>query len=433
MPAQEINLLLNYLIELIKNWWWLFLPFFLWKHFLNLYLFWRNDCWLQKQRTILLEIRLPRDVMKPIRAMETVMASIHGAVYHPPDWWEKWVEGQLQLSVAFEVISVGGEPHFFIRCGFPYRDAVESSIYAQYPGAEIQEADDYIKYVPQSIPNKEWDLWAADYKMLKDDHYPIKTYPQFETEHEALEEKRIDPVAALVEGLAKIKPGEQFWVQIIAEPVSEGALAAWMASGQELRDKLARRPEKAKPTPMVQEMTNILISGKTSAEVKTEERDIIPPEMKLTPGERDIIMGLELKISKPIFRTVIRFIYLGKRDVFFKPNFRLAFSFFNSYTTLNMNAIVPLGKTLTKIHKSWFLPFNLLVRRRHYLRCRKIFRNYIKRLPPFFPRPGGSFMLNTEEMASLFHFPSQIIAPTPGAYRIETKKGSMPPHLPTEK
>jgi len=47
--------------------------------------------------------------------MEHVMAGIHGAVWHPPDWWEKWIDGQIQLSVAFEVASFGGEIHFYVR------------------------------------------------------------------------------------------------------------------------------------------------------------------------------------------------------------------------------------------------------------------------------------------------------------------------------
>ncbi len=432
MTAEEVNLFLYYFWQILKNWWWVIIPFILWKPFLFLYLWWRNDEWIKKQRMVLLEIKLPKETLKPIRAMEQVMASLHAAVYHPPDWWEKWIDGQVQLSLSFEIASIGGETHFFVRSGAAYRDAIESSIYSQYPEAEITEVDDYTKYVPQNIPNKDWDLWASDYKLLKDDHFPIKTYPKFETETEREEEKRVDPVAALLEAMAKVKPGEQLWIQIIAEPVSEGPAAAWIRKGEEIRDRLARRPGVPKQKPIIQEAAKVLITGKPTETEKVEEKEIIPPEMKLTPGEREIITRLEEKISKPIFNTNIRFIYLGKRNIWFKPNFRLAFSYFNGYTTANLNALFPLGKTLTKIHKSWFLPLNLLRPRRHYLRCRKIFRNYIRRFPPFFPRKGGTFMLNTEELASLFHFPSEAAAPAPGVTRVEAKKKGMPPTIPTE-
>lgn len=432
MLTAEVNSILSYLIEVIKNWWWLILPFILWNPFIFLYLWWRNETWLGKQRMVLLEIKIPRETEKPVRAMEQVLSSIHGAVYHPPDWWEKWIDGQMQMSVAFEIASIGGETHFYIRMGSPYRDAVESSIYSQYPNAELEEADDYTKYVPQNIPNADWDLWATDYKLLKDDHFPIKTYKQFETERERELGQIVDPVATLLETMSKVKAGEQFWIQIVCSPISEGSLRAWLKTGEVLRDKLARRPEGPQPKPFLREATDILITGKSAEAPKVEERDVIPPEMKLTPGEREQISGLEEKISKPVFMSHIRFIYLGKRGVFFRPNFRLGFAYFNGYTTLNLNALFPLGATLTKIHKSWFLPLNLIRSRRHYLRCRKLFRNYIKRFTPFFPLEGGTYMLNIEEMASLFHFPSKVVAPAPGVPRIEAKKGGVPPGLPTE-
>ncbi|MFC1663686.1 hypothetical protein ACFL0A_00965 [Patescibacteria group bacterium] len=421
--------------QTIKNWGWIVLPFLLYKPFLLLWLFWKNEVWLKTVfRPVFLEIKMPKEVLKPIRAMESVMASLHASVYHPPDWWEKWIEGQLQTSLSFEVASIDGEPHFYIRIHKAYREAVESSIYSQYPEAEIEEVEDYTKNVPQNIPNKDWNLFGSDYMPLKPDSYPIKTYSKFETERETKEEKRIDPVASLLEAMAKIKKGEQLWIQITATPMAQPdlqpTLKKFLKQGEETRDKLARR-ENDKPKPIIQEAAELLITGK-AAEVSKKEKDIIPPEMKLTPGEREVIAAVEEKISKPIFQTNIRFIYLGKRDVWFKPNFRLAFSFFNSYTTINLNAIFPFAKTLTKIHKSWFLPINIFYSRRSYLRCRKIFRNYKERLTAFFPKDGGTFFLNTEEMASLFHFPSRTVAPAPSVPRIEAKRGEAPSGLPTE-
>lgn len=433
MSAQELYFVLNFIIDAFRNWWWLPLPFVLWKPFIFIYIWWRNEEWVKKQKIVLLEIKLPKEVLKPIRAMETVMASMHAAVYHPPDWWEKWIDGQVQLSLGFEIASIGGETHFYVRTGVAYRDAVESSLYSQYPEIEIKEVDDYTKYIPQNIPNKDWDLWGTDYKLIKDDHYPIKTYPKFETEAEREEEKIVDPIAALLEAMAKVKPGEQFWIQIICEPISEAKADAWIVKGEEIRDRLSKRPEPAKTQKsMIQEGAEILITGKVPEEEKIEEKEIIPPEMKLTPGEREVVTRLEEKISKPVFISTIRFIYLGKRDIWFKPNFRLGFVYFNSYTTMNLNALFPMGRTLTKIHKHWFLPINLIRRRRHYLRCRKLFRNYIKRFSPFFPRAGGTFALNIEEMASLFHFPSERAAPAPGVSRIEAKKRGVPSELPIE-
>ncbi len=439
LPPEILNVL-NFLApffssvwQIVKYWFWLPLPFILWRPFSFLWRWGRTDIYLSKLNYILLDIKIPKEVLKPIRAMETVMIALRQTILDEPDWWEKWIDGKIQLSYAFEIVSLGGEPHFYIRIPDSGRDSVEAVVYGQYPEAEISIAEDYAKKVPRDIPNKEWDLWASDYKFLQPNPYPIKTYTEFETEHELLEEKRIDPVAGLLEAMAKIKPGEQLWVQILAEPVTNKELP-WITEGQKIRDKIARRKEKPPQKPLLIEAADVLITGKPAG-APAEEKEFLPPEMKLTPGEREIISAVEAKISKPGFKTNIRFIYLGKRDVFFKPNLRLVFGFFASFGTESLNYLAPMGKTLTKIHKSWFLPLNLLFERRLYIRKRKIFKNYLRRVGPSFPLPGGKYntgtlVLNVEEIASLFHFPGRGPAPAPFIPRVEVKKGEAPPGLP---
>ncbi len=451
MSALEAYIFLNYLGQFLKSWWWVFPIFILWKPLLFLYLWWRIDHFLSQQRWVLLEIKLPKEILKPIRAMEVVLTAIHSPLTQPPDFWEKWIDGQVQLSIALEIASINGEPHFYVRTPTPYRDQIESSLYSQYSEIEIKEVEDYTKFVPESIPNKDWDMFGADYENKKDDHLPIKTYMQFETEKEALEEKRIDPIAGLLEAMAKIKEGEQLWVQFIIEPLNDadsikilwgievkpGSFSVWKAKGEALRDTLARREENAtKQRPIIQDAADILLFGKVPGE-EEKKQEVFPPEMKLTPGEREILAALEMKMSKVSYITSARFIYLGKRDVWFKPNFRLAFSFFNQYATNNLGLLYPMGsgKTLTKIAKSVFFPplnWQFIRSRRLYLRCRRLLRNYRRRLSPFFPRKGGTFVLNVEEIASLFHFPGEIVAPAPGVSRIASKKGGVPPELPIE-
>lgn len=430
--------------QIIVSWWWLPLPFILWRPFKFFWKWWRTDLWLAKQKNIILEIRMPKESLKPIRAMEEVMEVLHKVLYKPPDWWEKWIDGEVQPSYAFEIVSIGGETHFFIRFPAQYRDSVEAAVYSQYPEAELSLVEDYTKTVPQDIPNKDWDLWAAEYALIKESLYPIKTYRKFETEHEAKEEKRIDPLAVTLESMAKIKPGEQLWIQVLAEPTTgskkDGEIP-WIKEGQGLKDELARRiSKKLVQRPMVLEAADVLITGKVPGPEEKKE-ELIPPEMKLTPGEREIIIGVEEKIAKPGFKCTARFIYLGKRDVFFRGNLRLGFTYFASFSTENLNSFKPFGKSyLTKVPKRRFLPINILIPRRLYLRKRKIFRKYKERLSPLFPRDVNTarkkgsmiFVLNTEEMATMFHFPSRIVAPAPFVQRIEAKKGEAPSGLPTE-
>ncbi len=416
----------------IVSWWWLPLPFILWKFFSFLWLWWRGlDVWLGKQTMILLEVKMPKEILKPIRAMETVLEGIYQVFFEPISLWKKWITGTLQLSCSLEIASIGGNIHFFIRVPKEKKDPIESLVYAQYPEAEISIADDYTKHVPSDIPNKDWDLWGCDYQLLKADAYPIKTYKKFETEREAKEEKRIDPLSVLLEAMSKIKTGEQLWVQITASPEKTDD---WIKEGKKVRDELARRTKKPAPQKsIISDALDVLVSGNTPGEVKKEEESPIPVEMKLTPGERDIVAGVEEKISKMGFITNVRFIYLGKKSVFYTPNFKLGFGFFNSFTTRNLNGLRPVGDpSMTRVNRNLFLPINLFRKRRLYLRKRSMFRKYKSRVNLYFPRPGGTFILNSEELATLFHFSGQGAAPAPSVSRIEAKKGEPPAGLPTE-
>lgn len=425
----------NYILLIFENWWEVIIFFPLINIFLFFWLQWRQWLWIQQQKWILLEIHLPREILKPIRAMEIVMASLHGAIYDPKDGWDKWIAGECQTSLSFEIASIEGKPHFYIRVHKNFRSAVEASLYSQYPEIEIKEVEDYTKSVPQNIPNKEWDMFGCGYRLLKPNPYPIKTYTQFETEKEVKEEKRIDPMAVLLEGLTKIKKGEQFWIQITATPLAQKTVEPFHNEGKQLKNKIVGRKLPAPPKPMIQEAIDIWLPGGLKTQEKKEE--IIPPEMKLTPGEREIVAGIEEKISKPAFGCRARFIYLGKRDVFFKVNFRLGFVFFSSFATSNLNSLVPWPATLSRVRKSmFFLLSNLkfIRERRLYLQCRRMMRVYRWRVNWFFPREKGDkgeFVLNTAELASLFHFPSQIVAPAP-IVRVESTKGEAPVDLPIE-
>ena len=438
VTVDQITYIINTLWDVFKNWWWIALPFFLWRPFLFLWLWWRREIWMFGQKKVLLEIKMPKEVLKPLRAMEQVFSALWGNVFDPADRWEQWVEGKTLDSLQLEMASLGGEPHLFVRCTEGRRNAIEASIYSQYPDAEISIVEDYTKYVPRDIPNKDWDAWGTDYELVKPDVYPLKTYAKFfEEKTEAKEEKRIDPLSTLLEGMGKLGPGEQLWIQIAATPIisskkeEEGGYD-FVKAGRVIADKLAKRPEKTKQKSIFLEAGEKLVLGTMEEEEKKEE-PLIPPEMKLTPGEKEILSGVEGKIAQRCFNCYIRFIYLAKREVYFGGAKAIPFGFFNQFATENLNAPKPCPQTLTKIKKSlFFFPLNLVRERRLFIKKRRLFFRYINRFLPLFPKRGGTFILNTEELATLFHFPGWTVAPAPFVSRVESKRGEAPPGLPME-
>jgi len=417
-----------WILPLFKAWWWLPLPFILKDSFFYIWLRSRKERFWAILNPVVLEVKIPTEIEKPIKAMEAVMDAIW-MVYSPPNPREKWIEGQTLLQVSFEIVGIDGETHFFVRVqAGNLKDMVESIIYSQYPDAEITEVEDYTKLVPQDIPNKDWDLWGTDYQVLKEDSYPLRTYKDFETGTEK-EEKRVDPLASLLEGMAKLKRGEQLWVQINACPVLP-LERDWVDVGKKLRDKLSKRPDAPEQKSILKGAGDMLLKGEVPEAEKPKEEFVIPPEMRLTPGEREVVEAIERKIGQYGFSCGIRFIYLGKRDVFFKPNLKLPMGFLNAYSTLNLNGLKPSGKTITKRKTLlWFWD-----KRKEYLRKRKLFKHYIDRDTSLGPRSSGkaSFVLSSEELASFFHFPSRMVVGAPAVTRIEAKKGEAPSALPTE-
>ena len=107
----------------------------------------------------------------------------------------------------------------------------------------------------------------------------------------------------------------------------------------------------------------------------------------------------------------------------------MPFGFFKDISSENMGGLKPDKRTMTKSKSVlfWFLD-----KRRIYLRKRRLFKRYVKRVAPFWPRAGGTFVLNTEELATIFHFPGRIVVPAPAISRVEAKKGEAPPGLPVE-
>jgi len=436
--------------QILRNWWWFFFPIILFFPFKLLYLWWiKWEVWYKKINWILLEIKPPEEILKPFKAMEDII-NVLWPIYDSPNWRERWCEGQppsFAFWLSFEIASIGGIIHFYIRINKDWKDMVEATIYSQYPEMEISVVEDYTKNVPQNVPNKKFDLYSEDFTVWKDDVYPIKTYSMFfekpEEEKRVMEEKRLDPLNSLLEALAQLKPGEQYWLQIVATPILNHDIPIF-TRGREVANKLAKRPEAKKSKPFWQEAIEVLIPGKP-AEVPEEEVGLIAPELRLTPGEKEILKGVETKIEKYCYNCWIRIVYLFKKDEpYFLGNYKIGRSYFTHFTTSHLNALVYMGPTRTRIHY-W------LRDRRLYLRKRKNFRNYVDRFPPYFPwnmegrmvhpfdfgfypkGPGlgkGTFVLSSEELATIFHFPAKITVPA--VPRVEVKKVGPPPGLPIE-
>lgn len=405
--------------KIIVNLWWLWL--FLISAVLakNLIRYWRTLDYRKNLRWVLLEILIPREVRKSPKAMEQILNQIYSLGNKAENWREKYIEGEVVEWWSLEIVSFGGEIHFFIRTPAKYKNIIESNIYSVYNDAEVVETADYIDRLPSKttdIYKMGLDLFGLELALGREDAYPIKTYPEFENMEE---ERSLDPLSNLIEVLSKIKKEELLWLQMVIRPV----------------DPAGSYKEKGKK--LVQEMKEKTI-GK--AKVVGSGQDTVM--ISRTPGETAVIETVEKNLAKAAFETVIRYIYFAPRSIFNRNlPYRGVRGAFAQYSTQNMNYFVPNIKTRTMVW--WGKPPFLFFKKREEARKQKILQHYRDRAMPeemltgkilssqifYFDNKSRFSVFNTESLATLFHLPSFLVLTAPFIKRVEAKRMGPPAGL----
>ena len=380
------------------------------------------------QEFLLLQIDVPKANEQGPLAVENIFSHLAGA-HSTFSFYENWWVGRCQLPLSLEIISVGGYIKFIIRTPVKYRDLVEASVYSQYPDAQITEVQDYVGSVPKQYPNPTHLLWGAEWIPVNHEVYPIRTYKEFE---DKLSGEFKDPLSAILEDFARISEGEQAWYQILVIPIGQ---KEWPEAGTTVINKLIGRKEEHK-TSWVSTLLGLplqfltllvdIISPPSSegAPHKAEEEDFEKSKMLfMPPHEKNIVEAIGKKISKIGFEVKIRFIYVARKEIYYPPRVVNGFvGGIKQFNTVDLNSLKPATKFWTSIPPPWdFRSIRLNLRRQQILRAYR-------------GRSDGRgarhpFVLNTEELATLWHFPMmQVKAPL--VKKSESKKAEPPFSLP---
>src|SRR3989344_4926045 len=160
IPAAEGIVLAMY--DVWKQVWWFAAPlmtaFICWEF----YVFYIRYKFIVGIRWKLLEIKVPKNILKTPKAMEQIFAAAHAPYSYGLRFMEKYWEGIVEYWMSFEMVGRAGESHFYLRLPKQFKNLMESAIYAQYPDAEITEVDDYVTQMPKVLPNKTYDLYGYE-------------------------------------------------------------------------------------------------------------------------------------------------------------------------------------------------------------------------------------------------------------------------------
>lgn len=404
------------------NFGWIIIGIFFIEGVLQLYLFYIRNKWSETHRNILLAIDIPKlneQSPKAVENMFTYLGGAHGSV----NFFEKWFEGKYQKSFSYEVISLEGYTQFLIRTPLEFRNLIESSVYSQYPDAEISAVDDYTEAVPQRYPDEEYDVWGLEFTQGAPWVYPIKCYKEFEHQMGPSEMQFKDPMATLMDLCGSLRQGEQFWMQYIVIPIGFD----WVKESEKEIDKILGRKAKTtkswimKGVEALGEASEIVYSIWGDIESK-EKEERSRTMMDLTPLEKRRIEGVHEKLSKLSFAVKVRVVYVAKKDVMNKAKVANGVvGYMKQFAALDLNNLKPeLKKTMTKT--VYFLRESRL-----NVKKNNIFQAYINRSDGRGLNPG---ILNIEELATIWHFPvdgsvrASLMQKSPG------KKADAPSSLP---
>jgi len=396
----------------------------------------RTGAFVARQKKVFLAIDVPKNNEQLPKAVENIFAHIQGA-YSSATSKEKWIDGKFGPVFSFEIVSIGGYIQFVIMTWEKYRDVIEALVYSQYPEAEITEIEDYTKFAPQKWPSKTHLLFGAEFVLKNSSYFPIKTYPEFE---EKLAGEFKDPMASLMESLSKLLPEEQVWLQFIIQLEKQD----WVKGADKVIKKLiGAKPPKAKEGfvdklvefPLTaMNIANDAIMGAVETKPKKEDKGARSEMLFLSPGEKTMVEAVERKVSKIGHKSKIRFIYITPWE-HVRTSTVIAFvrGALQQFTIHGSNSFSFDSHTITRrdygfqkngIYHWLSLGFYKTVNERQRIN----FRGYKNRSI----WTGGKFItLNTEELATLWHFPvMQVKAPL--LKRTEAKRAEPPVGLPLE-
>ncbi len=402
--------LLFALIELLLSFWWIYVPVFLFIALKESFENYNRSRYLSNLKWVMLQLTVPKETRKSPKGTEHIFTALHtvSSSVKPKD---KFWKGKIGDWFSFEIVSIGGDIHFFIRTLESHRNLLESQIYAQYPDAEIFEVQDYMADYPSRLPDENYDITGGDLILTKPDAFPIRTYPEFEEERPGKDDiKRIDPLASLSESLSILTPGELMSVQVIIKSADD----KWAKKAQEEVDKILgkkAKPQVGKAAKFVFWLDEKIFGGEPE---KKEEKEVTMSQLSF--GKQEQIKAIEKSIAKLGWTTSIRFMYIAERSKFNKGRSAGVTGAFKQFSSQALNGFKIDGKT--KPDGKW--PIKPLMEYRRKIKLYKKFKNRAM--------AEGNYILTTEELATIYHFPDVgVESPLP---RIEAKKGDPPINLP---
>ena len=271
--------------------------------------------WEVSQQYVTIEILAPKNNEKSPIAAEQMLASLHG-IYRESE--------KYQFQMSFEIASHAQFIHFYMRVPTHLKDFIEGQVYAQYPSVEIKEIEDYASHDYAGMI-----VASTRLELTKPYVYPIKTFQSFD----------VDPMSAITAVLGKVGAEEQAWIQVIMRPVADDwqlkgiSFASSKRAGESTQNGAGWKKYLKRFLGFVADITRLFTSsGEAAAKSPVKAGD-----KALSSPEEAAVKGIETKITKLGFETVIRIISISSDENSAKSRIDDLTGAYKQFNTTNLN------------------------------------------------------------------------------------------------
>lgn len=277
-----------------------------------------------------------------------------------------------QRHISLELVAHEGLIHYYVVAPVALVSTIQQAVAAAYPSARLEEVADRNIF---SETGRIAGTVGGEFTLKKDFASPIATY----------QESKRDATRAILNALSAAGPSDGVAIQIMIRPAFEGWIKAAADKVQEIR-----KSKGEKPVNMLSGLSEVLWKPPENSEVKLEDK-------QLTSLEQSTIDAIEEKTRHPGYETLIRVI--ASSDAYEKSqallnNVIAAFALFDSQS--NNGFKFSATKNIEEFVTSY------------------LFR--------FFPQEVNTNILNSVELATLFHLPDQSAIPTSQVRRQAAKQ-----------
>lgn len=299
--------------------------------------------------------------------------------------------------ISFELACTDKKISFYINCPKHLQDLIEKQIQAQYPHAFIEQIQAYNPFP------KSGEFEAAELQLTKPYMFPFRTYEDMET----------DPLNALTNAMSKLTEQDGAAIQIILYPAG----THWQLKPRHMALEIQQGKN---PNVVTQSVSgkfareiggglkdSVLGASKSNTDQLQQRSDLsgMYSAINLTPMQQEMVKRFEEKASRPGFFTNIRVVTASEIPGAAKLHLQNITASFLEYNMAPFN-----GFRIKKRNK------------------KRIVKDYIFRI---YRRYGRKMILNTEELASLWHLPTPYLE-TPNIKWLLSKKAPAPVNLPKE-